>query len=297
MLARPLPLSRPPSSACHVRTYAIHVRPSKQWPNRSLPRVYPERKRHLLLNYTRLIESSPQKPVFLFLHSGFNVPRQQQLRNDLVKTATRHASIPSLAGPSPAPIQAPTFTVMNSSIFGVALRDFTPNDSVPLDMQSILDLAGQVKGEGLAALTFPSLNPPFLNATLKMLEKTHPKPKPKTQADIEKEAKMVQQAFVPGRRLRLAKPEAAPQLRLVGAFIEGRLYQAPSVLRVAELPTLETLRAQLVGMLSAPAMQLSMVLSEASGAKLHRTLEGLRQSMEERDAGAKEGQSSAGSSP
>ena len=50
---------------------------------------------------------------------------------------------------------------------------------------------------------------------------------------------------------------------------------------VAKLPTLDTLRAQLVGLLSAPATQLAMVLSEASGGKLARTLEGLKKSLEE----------------
>ena len=69
-------------------------------------------------------------------------------------------------------------------------------------------------------------------------------------------------------------------LKLLGALIEGRLFKAKSVQSVADLPTLDTLRAQIVGLLSAPAAQLSMVLSEASGGKLKRTLEGFKKSLE-----------------
>ena len=49
---------------------------------------------------------------------------------------------------------------------------------------------------------------------------------------------------------------------------------------VADLSTLDALRAQIVGLLSAPAAQLAMVLSEASGGKLARTLEGFKKSLE-----------------
>ena len=55
---------------------------------------------------------------------------------------------------------------------------------------------------------------------------------------------------------------------------------AEGVQSVAELPTLDALRAQIVGLLSAPAAQLSMVLNEAGGAKLARTLEGFKKSLE-----------------
>ena len=84
---------------------------------------------------------------------------------------------------------------------------------------------------------------------------------------------------------------AAPLLcGLLGALIEGRLVKAEGVQSVAELPTLDALRAQIVGLLSAPAAQLSMVLSEASGGKLKRTLEGFKKSLEEPEGQAQDGQ-------
>ncbi|EPT03351.1 hypothetical protein FOMPIDRAFT_6166, partial [Fomitopsis schrenkii] len=255
------------------RTYVVNLEPSREYPQRTGPRTYGARKTHLFNRYTRLVEESTQKPVLLFLHSGFIVPRLLQLRLDLEKATARHASTPSLVGPSPVS-GPPNFSVMRSSIFGVVLRDHAP-----IDRQAFVDVATQIEG-GLAALTFPNLNPPLMNAILRMLEKTLPVAPKKTEADLEQERKQAAAAFVPGRRPKRVKPEPVPQLKLVGALIEGQLFQAPGVLKVAELPTLETLRAQLVGMLSAPAMQLSMVLSEASGAKLHRTLEGLRRGLE-----------------
>ncbi|KAH9923617.1 uncharacterized protein B0H18DRAFT_1014286 [Fomitopsis serialis] len=292
MLARPLRLSCPPPALRHARTYVVNLDPPRVYPNKPGPRKYGARKNHLFNKYTHLIESSSQKPVLLFLHSGFTVPRLLQLRLDIAKAAARHASTPSLAGPSPTPApEPPAFTVIRSSIFGVVLRDFAT-----LDRQSVVDVASNIEG-GLAALSFPNLNPPQLNAILKTLEKALPPPPKKTEADLERERNAAAAAFVPGRRPKRQRPTPVPQLKLVGALIEGRLFQAPGVLEVAKLPTLDTLRAQLVGMLSAPAMQLAMVLGEASGAKLHRTLEGLRRGLEERDGGAKEEEASAGSSP
>ncbi|KAI0724777.1 hypothetical protein C8Q72DRAFT_653138 [Fomitopsis betulina] len=286
MLSRSLRPLCPPPALRNVRTYVVNLEPSRVYPQRTGPRTYGARKTHLFNRYTRLVEESTQKPVLLLLHSGFTVPRLLRLRLDLEKATARHASTPSLAGPSPV-LGPPTFSVMQSSIFGVVLRDHAP-----IDRQAFLEVAAQIEG-GIAALTFPNLNPPQMNAILRMLEKTLPVAPKKTEADFEQERKQAEAAFVPGRRPKRVKPEPVPQLKLVGALIEGQLFQAPGVRKVAELPTLETLRAQLVGMLSAPAMQLSMVLSEASGAKLHRTLEGLRRGLEGGEVGAKEGEASA----
>lgn len=57
---------------------------------------------------------------------------------------------------------------MNTSLFGVALRDFQP-----LDSGIAKQLASMVEG-GLAVLTFPELNPPQLNAILKALSRAVP---------------------------------------------------------------------------------------------------------------------------
>ena len=142
----------------------------------------------------------------------------------------------------------------------------------------------------LHRLSFPSLDPPQLKAVLRALSRAVPPRKPKTQQDIEEEKKAAEAAFVPGRRPKRQRPTPVPDLKLLGALIEGRLFKAESVQSVADLPTLDTLRAQIVGLLSAPAAQLSMVLSEASGGKLKRTLEGFKKSLEEPEAPAEDSQ-------
>ncbi|KAI0719019.1 hypothetical protein C8Q72DRAFT_888206, partial [Fomitopsis betulina] len=227
MLSRSLRPLCPPPALRNVRTYVVNLEPSRVYPQRTGPRTYGARKTHLFNRYTRLVEESTQKPVLLLLHSGFTVPRLLRLRLDLEKATARHASTPSLAGPSPV-LGPPTFSVMQSSIFGVVLRDHAP-----IDRQAFLEVAAQIEG-GIAALTFPNLNPPQMNAILRMLEKTLPVAPKKTEADFEQERKQAEAAFVPGRRPKRVKPEPVPQLKLVGALIEGQLFQAPGVRKVAE---------------------------------------------------------------
>lgn len=173
------------------------------------------------------------------------------------------------------PPELPTLTFMRTALFGIALRDYAP-----LDEQTTKNIAELVAG-GLAVLSFPTLNPPLLNAILKAMSKAVPPRPAKTPKQLEDQRKALEAAFVPGKRTRRVKPAPVPELRVVGAFIEGRVFKAEGVQNVAGLPTLDMLRAQLVGLLSAPATQLAMVLSEASGGKLARTLEGLKKSLEE----------------
>jgi ribosomal protein L10 len=72
-----------------------------------------------------------------------------------------------------------------------------------------------------------------------------------------------------------------PELKVMGAIIENRVLLPENLQDISKLPTLDTLRAQIVGLLSAPAAQLAAILSEASGGKLARTLEGLKKGLEE----------------
>ena len=56
---------------------------------------------------------------------------------------------------------------------------------------------------------------------------------------------------------------------------------------LTKLPTLSTLRAQLVGLLSMPGQQLAGVLSQASGGALSLALEGRRRDLEKGSSDAK----------
>ncbi|KAM5535899.1 hypothetical protein V8D89_006491 [Ganoderma adspersum] len=277
-----LPTTRP--VLVHSRTYAISLKAPVVYPRmKGTPRVYAERKTYLYNQYIRLLEGTSTAPLILFEHSDFSATRLIQLRADIAAAAAKHAGTPapSLASPTPTPSQSaelPTFTVLRTSLFGVALRDMNS-----LDEPMRKDIAKTVSGT-LAALSFPELNPPQLKAVLRVLARSVPPRKPKTPKQLEDEKKAVEAAFVPGRRPKRQRPTPVPDLKLLGALIEGRLFKAESVRSVADLPTLDTLRAQIVGLLSAPAAQLSMVLSEASGGKLKRTLEGFKKSLEEPEA-------------
>ncbi|CAE6501669.1 unnamed protein product [Rhizoctonia solani] len=141
-------------------------------------------------------------------------------------------------------------SVIRHAIFGAAIKSTRPQ-AAPL-------ISG-VQGPA-AILAFPSLDPPHLKSVLRVLERTVPTPKKGVPVDDKK-----------------------PKLHIIGAFAEGRVFQPTGVKDLSTLPTLDTLRAQLVGLLSAPAAQLAGVLDQARGGRLSRTLEGLKASLEENE--------------
>ncbi|KAI0756408.1 hypothetical protein C8Q80DRAFT_1128432 [Daedaleopsis nitida] len=268
------PLARP--VLIPARTYAVSLKPPVVYARKTVPRNYSERKTYLYNQYTRLLQSTSTAPLILFEHVDFSANRLIQLRADITAAAAKAAATPSLA-PSPVRPQAdaaPTFTVLKTGLFGVALREASQ-----FDKSTQKQLAKSITGS-LAILSFPTLNPPQLKAILRTLARSVPPRKPKTEQQLADEKKAAEAAFVPGRRPKRQRPTAIPDLKLLGAVIEGRLFLAEGVQSVAELPTLDALRAQIVGLLSAPAAQLAMVLSEASGGKLARTLEGFKKGLE-----------------
>ncbi|KAI0067991.1 hypothetical protein BV25DRAFT_1818347 [Artomyces pyxidatus] len=264
-----------------VRTYTVSVKPPRVYPHKPVPRVYSEKKTFLYHQYLRLFATSADSPLIFLQHNKFTVPNLIKLRKEIAKAAARHATLaPSLAHPGPSPVQPepvlPTLSVIRTSLFGVALRDFAP-----IDASTSEEIARTVSG-GLAILSLPHLNPPQLFAVLRALERTIPKPKPLTPEELRAKAERdAADPANPGRRPKRSRAILTPELTLMGALIEGRVFKAAGVAEVAKLPTLETLRAQIVGLLSSPATQLAGVLSEASGGKLARTLEGLKKGLEE----------------
>ncbi|KII93934.1 hypothetical protein PLICRDRAFT_49930 [Plicaturopsis crispa FD-325 SS-3] len=258
----------------------ISVQPPRVYPRKTVPRRYSERKTYLYNQYTKLLETSASSPIIFLQHADFTAKRLERLRRDISVAANKAA--PSLATPSPHPVSTspePQLTVIKTAIFGVALRDFAP-----LDKDAIDGIAGLVEG-GLAVLTLPVFNPPQLNAILRTMDRTVPPRKPETEEDRERkrQAKLADPE-TPGKETPRPKEELPPGLILRGAMIDGRVFKPDSVKQVAQLPTLQTLHAQIVGLLSTPATQLAGVLSEASGGKLARTLEGLKKSLEEAQA-------------
>lgn len=261
----------------HVRSYSVSVKPPRVYENKPSPRVYSEKKTFLYHQYLRLFDSTAHSPLIFLQHNKFSVPRFIKLRKDIQQAAARHATPPpSLANPGPHSVPAtPTLSVIRTSLFGVALRDFAP-----IDAKTSEEIAQTAQG-GLAVLSLPAFNPPQLLAILRALNRSAPRPKPPTAEELKQAAALeAQDPPNPGRRVKRLRKIHEPELALMGALIEGRVFKAEGVNEVARLPTLGTLQAQVVGLISSPGAQLAAVLSEGSGGKLARTLEGLKKSLE-----------------
>ncbi|KAF9245671.1 hypothetical protein BU15DRAFT_70739 [Melanogaster broomeanus] len=250
----------PSTPRLFTRAYVVSLEPSVVHQGKPTPRRYTERKTFLYNQYTHMLKASENAPIIFLQHKDFSARRLQILRRE-IDLATLDLPFPLIPQP-PLPVLAdpPKLSIMRTSILGVVLRDFAP-----LDAEKTTQIAKLVDG-GLAVLTLPSFNPPQLNAIIRAMDRAVPPSRHK------------------GRRWKpvpRVKPIMTPELKVMGALIEGRVFSAAGVTDVAKLPTLDTLRAQIVGLLSSPAMQLAAVLSEASGGKLARTLEGLKKGLEE----------------
>ena len=287
-----LPPPASTSGIMSVRTYAVSVKPPRRYPKKTEPRIYSERKRFLYNQYLRLLETSKESPLIFLQHTNFSILRLTKLRKDIAAaTARKGGFAPSLLNPGPTPLTPsddpsiatpPSLTVIRTSIFGAALRNYHP-----IDAKTAKEISKTVEN-GLAVLSLPSLDPPTLNAILNALQKSVPplKPGEVAQASSSKKPSADDPDFVPGRRVKRVKPTRTPGLTVMGALIEGRVFRAAAVRDVASLPTLDTLRAQLVGLISSPANQIAGILGQASGGQLARTLEGFKRSLEDAEGNA-----------
>lgn len=173
----------------------------------------------------------------------------------------------------------PTLTVIRTSIFGAALRNF-PN----VNLDDVAKMIDGVDG-GYAVLSLPVLDPPLLKAVLRAMDRSVPPRPPKTAAEIAKELEeKTADPANPGRRMKRQRAVLIPDLKVMGALIEGKVLLPDTMKEVSNMPTLDTLRAQVVGLLTAPSVQLAAVLSQASGGQLARTLEGFQKALEDGEA-------------
>ncbi|KAI4526967.1 hypothetical protein K525DRAFT_187851 [Schizophyllum commune Loenen D] len=226
--------------------------------------------------YTEMLAASHTSPLLVLNFLEFRADKLVKLRQDIIE-ASRRVHKPA---PDVPPRPTPTFTAVRSSIFGAALRDY-PN----LNLDTVQQITEGVSGP-VGVLSPASLDPPELSAVMRALDRNFPPKPPKTPEELKaEEAAKNADPATPGRRAKRQRPIRIPEIRLLGAMIDGQMLAAPRLKEVSQLPPLRTLQAQLIGLLSAPASQLAMVLSEASGGKLHRTLQGLQKSLEEQEGG------------
>lgn len=258
---------------CPRRT-AFNLAPAKDW-KPGWTRKYPKKKSDMFDEYLEILKANAETPIVFLTHNDIRTQAFTKLRQDIWAASDRSMP-PSLNSPVPLqPSPRPTLKVMRSSIFGAALRHYSPVDSSGIDA-----ITHDVKGP-FAVLSFPQFHPAQLKTVLRALERSIPPRKLPTEAELEqKRLAALADPSTPGRRMKRQRPELVPDLRIIGGLIEGRVLTVPALAEVSNMPTLEQLRAQIVGLLSAPATQLAGVLSEASGQKLARTLDGYRQSLE-----------------
>lgn len=262
---------------CATRGYAISVRLPKAPKGNAKQRVFKDKKAFQFNWYTRILQTSANAPVLILHHHDFTAQRLKKLRAD-ISTAFRK-SVTSLSSLQPSPILAsslePTLTVVRTGIFGAALRELPD-----INLQEVERMINNQAGS-FAVLTFPSFDPPQLNAVLRAMDRSVPPKRPKTAEELkqeqeEKNADPIQ----PGKRMKRVRQIRIPELKLMGAVLENRVFLPSGVMDISKLPSLDTLRAQVVGLLSSPATHLAAILSEASGGRLARTLEGFKKGME-----------------
>ncbi|KAJ7269347.1 hypothetical protein B0H12DRAFT_1095295 [Mycena haematopus] len=261
------------------RGYALSVVPPKIPKGMTLPRHFTGKKEFQYNWYMRILNSSTTSPLIFLHHNDFTSQKLIKLRRDI--SAASNRSRPSLSSPSPAgipaePVSEPLLTVIRSGIFGAALRNFPAVDNA-----DVMRMSDGVKG-ALAVLSLPVLDPPQLKAILRTFDRNVPPRKPKTEEELKKEMdEKNADPLNPGRRMKKLRQIVEPELRVLGALLDGQILLPERISAVADMPSLQTLREQLVGLLSSPGTQLAMTLSEASGGRLARTLEGLKKGLEE----------------
>ncbi|KAF8913185.1 hypothetical protein CPB84DRAFT_523737 [Gymnopilus junonius] len=266
-----------------TRSYAISVKPPKPLPGKKMPRVFKDKKAFQYNWYSRILRANTTSPILLLHHDDFTAQRLRKLRGDIATAAEK--TQPSLSSPLPlspatsTPAQA-TLTVVRTSIFGAALRDLPGINLAEAELM-INNTPGQ-----FAVLSLSSLHPPQLGAILRAMDRSVPPKQPKTEEEIKQELEEKNaDPAQPGRRMKRVRQVRIPGLKLMGAIVENRILLPNNVQEVSKLPSLDTIRAQIVGLLSAPAAQLAAILSEASGGRLARTLEGLKKGLEEESSG------------
>ncbi|ESK96258.1 hypothetical protein Moror_7248 [Moniliophthora roreri MCA 2997] len=275
-------LSLPQVTSTTRRAYAISVKEHIPLEGKAYPRVFTGKKNFQYNWYTRILSSTHNgSPLIILHHEDFSANRLKKLRSDIATAARKYydAQIRKASLDSPKPItdaDIPTLTVIRTSVFGAALRAHSG-----INLQDVEKMVNNTPGN-YAVLQFPPLDPPLLSAVLRAMDRSVPPRPPKSPEQIAKEeAAKKADPEQPGRRVKRSRPELVPDLKVIGALIEGKVFLPQGLKDVAELPTLDTLRAQIIGLLSAPGAQIAGVLGQAAGGQLARTLEGLKKALEE----------------
>ncbi|BGP27545.1 hypothetical protein JCM10295v2_006517 [Rhodotorula toruloides] len=256
----------------HVRWAQAAARPTRS--TRALPA-------HKELAYRRHAHLLTANDVVLFLRPGeFNAHEWGTLRAQLAALSANPAD------PSTPPLK---LTVLRPGLLSPLVRAAQPRDpkaKKPKHQQQSLQLSDAAR-EALAALDFslindrshtsgpiavvtsPSLHPPTLSKVLALVNKFSQTPNPNRPA--------------PG-----PKDPPVERLAILSSLVERQAATLERTEEVGKLPSLDTLRAQLVGLLSAPGARITGVVG-ARAQEIGRALEGFKLGLEEQGKPKAEG--------
>ena len=235
-----------------VRTYATTTRIPKHFAYQDKRKGFSERKTFLFNKYQRMMREN--ELVVLFHAENLNVKLLSEIRRQVSHIKVPDADLARLEAlnhGAPWTWPASAFTMARTGL----LRPVCRRDTA----ESIQALEPYLHGQ-MAMLTCPVLSPEYVGKVLRAIER------PVTAAANDVDPK---------------SEKKAPLLRpLVAVAERARVIDAKSLPAFTQLPNLATLRAQLVGLLSAPGTQLAGVLSQAGGGELAATLEARRRDLE-----------------
>ena len=235
-----------------VRTYATTTRIPKHFAYQDKRKGFSERKTFLFNKYQRMMREN--ELVVLFHAENLNVKLLSEIRRQVSHIKVPDADIARLEAlnhGAPWTWPASAFTMARTGL----LRPVCRRDTA----ESIQALEPYLHGQ-MAMLTCPVLSPEYVGKVLRAIER------PVTAAANDVDPK---------------SEKKAPLLRpLVAVSERARVIDAKSLPAFTQLPNLATLRAQLVGLLSAPGTQLAGILSQAGGGELAATLEARRRDLE-----------------
>ena len=235
-----------------VRTYATTTKIPKHFAYQDKRKGFSERKTFLFNKYQRMMRENGL--VVLFHAENLNVKLLSEIRRQVSHIKVPDADLARLEAlnhGAPWTWPASAFTMARTGL----LRPVCRRDTA----ESIQALEPYLHGQ-MAMLTCPVLSPEYVGKVLRAIER------PVTAAANDVDPK---------------SEKKAPLLRpLVAVAERARVIDAKSLPAFTQLPNLATLRAQLVGLLSAPGTQLAGVLSQAGGGELAATLEARRRDLE-----------------
>ncbi|SCV72925.1 BQ2448_6850 [Microbotryum intermedium] len=240
------------SSSSHLQPPPVHAR----------TRPLPARKQLLYALHANLLTSNE---VVLFLRQAdFTAQEYNTLRTQLAALPTTTSGKDTKGRDLKY-----TLTVLRPGLLSALLRDPTLVESIEA---TFLGQDSHTKG-ALSVLTAKTFDPPTLKGVLKLVDTYSALPsanQPPADAGANDGSPQ----------------EAKERLRILSALAESKAIEHERVKDLGQLPSLDTLRAQLVGLLSSSAGRIVGVLG-ARADEVKRTLQGFHLGLQEQQQGTK----------